>query len=283
MKKGMIFVGLVLVVAVLAVPAGAQDFFTIQASQDTTIYDDQPVNGACGAGGGQLANGSGPNLFAGYLEPFDDTKRALVAFDLSAIPEGATVVSAMLTLNVNRTVNAGPFDFSIHRLLSSWGEGPSNATTAGGGGGGGGAGDQAVAPDATWCERMFGSADWITPGGDFALPSDTITIDGPEPLGLGPATWGSTPEMVADVQGWVDDPGSNRGWIVLGTEILDPGGASPKRFDSREATDPAVRPTLVVGIEPIPVVAIPTLGQWGLLLMAGLLLGGGLWAVGRMR
>ena len=51
-------------------------------------------------------------------------------------------------------------------------------------------------------------------------------------------TWGSTAGMVADVQSWLDDPGSNFGWIILGDE----GTSLPtaKRFDSREtaATGP---------------------------------------------
>lgn len=284
MRKWMICAGLVLVIAVVVAPAGAQ-MLTVTASQDNTLYDDQGTLGACGAGGGQTSNGSGPNLFSGYIEPFNERKRAVVQFDLSSIPAGSTITSATLTLNVNRTVNAAAYDFAIHRLTASWGEGPSNATTAGGGGGGGGAGDQAVAPDATWCERMFNGPDWTAPGGDFvAVASDSININGPDPLGLGPATWGPTAAMVADVQGWVDDPASNFGWVVIGDETSVPTNqASTKRFDSREAVDPVVRPQLTVQYDGPPIQAIPTLSQWGLLLMAGLLLAGGAWFLSRTR
>jgi hypothetical protein len=49
--------------------------------------------------------------------------------------------------------------------------------------------------------------------------------------------------MVADLQAWLDDPAGNFGWLLLGSES---GGASAKRFDSRETGVPESRPTLVV-------------------------------------
>jgi hypothetical protein len=60
---------------------------------------------------------------------------------------------------------------------------------------------------------------------------------------LGAYTWGSTPKTVADVQSWLDDPATAFGWLVTGNEIdLN----TAKKFGSREAIDPALRPRLAV-------------------------------------
>jgi len=54
---------------------------------------------------------------------------------------------------------------------------------------------------------------------------------------IGVYTW-SAPQMVADVQFWLDDPtGSNFGWLVLGDESA---AATAKRFDTRESATPPV-------------------------------------------
>jgi hypothetical protein len=43
--------------------------------------------------------------------------------------------------------------------------------------------------------------------------------------------------MVADVQSWLNSPGSNFGWLVLGDESV---AGSAKRFDTRESASPPV-------------------------------------------
>jgi hypothetical protein len=48
--------------------------------------------------------------------------------------------------------------------------------------------------------------------------------------------------MVADVQGWLDTPANNHGWILIGPEDVQ----SAKRFGSRENSDVALRPALVL-------------------------------------
>ena len=44
-------------------------------------------------------------------------------------------------------------------------------------------------------------------------------------------TWGSTAQMVADVQSWLDTPATNFGWMLRGPES---GSSSVKKFGSRE-------------------------------------------------
>ena len=43
--------------------------------------------------------------------------------------------------------------------------------------------------------------------------------------------------MVADVQGWLDNPASNFGWLMLGDETAI---VTAKRFDTRESASPPV-------------------------------------------
>jgi len=56
--------------------------------------------------------------------------------------------------------------------------------------------------------------------------------------------------MVDDVQGWLDNPGSNYGWIILGNETQI---SSAKRFNTHEYATASERPTLTIEhYTPIP-------------------------------
>ena len=56
------------------------------------------------------------------------------------------------------------------------------------------------------------------------------------------ATWSSTAQMVADVQGWLNNPATNFGWVLKSDEIQDIG----IYIASSEATNLAHRPTLTI-------------------------------------
>ncbi len=206
------------------VAAGAESV-TIEASRDNTLYEtgDAP--------GDQLSNGSGDSLFAG-LTNAGSARRALVYFDVaSALPDGATIVGAEVTLTVTRTTS-GTQPTRIHRVLSDWGEEGSDAPQNEGGG------TSPEPGDATWMYAFFGTEQWDSPGGDFAPdPSAEASASGD-----GGVAWTSD-GLAADVQAWLDDPGSNFGWIVVGDES---GGSSTKRFGSRENGSAGARPTLTV-------------------------------------
>ncbi len=207
-----------------ALPAGAVSV-SLGASQDATLIDDPDA---------VRANGAGEYLFVGVTgQP--QARRTLIAFDIAGgIPAGATVLSAELTLEMSRTSN--PFfanAMALHRLTASWGEGASDPLLNEG------RGDDAVPGDATWAHRTFDDQRWDTPGGDF-VSSASATL---EVVRLGPYTWGPTDAMVADVQAWLDDPGSSHGWAIVGDEVERRG---VKRFDSRENADETARPVLTV-------------------------------------
>lgn len=164
-------------------------------------------------------------------------RRGLVRFDLGAIPDGYRVVSATLTLYESRSRD--DHDIGLHRLLAGWGEGGSN-------GGGVGTGAPAQAGDATWRWRDYGVAEWSTRGGDFvAEASATLRVGAQNAF----YTWESSPALVADVQGWLDDPTSSFGWMLIGRED---DAQVAKRFDSLQSGIAGQRPLLVVQALPVP-------------------------------
>jgi hypothetical protein len=123
----------------------------------------------------------------------------------------------------------------LHRVTNSWGEGGSHA------GGEEGGGITAQTGDATWAFRFFNTQRWTTPGGDFvAAPSATTNVST-----VGFYSW-SSPQLIADVQQWVDSPSQNFGWLIRGAESSS---GSAKRFDSRQNGTPANRPVLEITYE----------------------------------
>jgi hypothetical protein len=140
---------------------------------------------------------------------------------------------------------------ALHRLLAAWGEGPAN-------GGDAGVGAPAQAGDSTWSHRFWPGQPWAQRGGDFeAAASGTTQVSGwPAPV-----VWSSTPAMVADVQRWVDEPGTNHGWLMLGDE---PSSQNATRLASREIGDTLARPRLRVSwLLPLADAQVP-LPPWAL-------------------
>ncbi len=221
-------VAVAVTVAGLIGVAAAADVVQLEPVKDNTLFGTDTDN----------SSGAGTAVFSGRTGTLGDGARlrAVLAFDVSAaIPPGSTVTSASLTLHL---VQASPFgvkeSHTLHRILADWGEGTSRGI--------GGQGAPATPGDATWRHTYFPDEFWVTEGGDF-----DPTISGSQTVGvaLGPYTWGATPLMVADVQGWVDDPSLNFGWLLLGNEIDD---FTAKKFGSRE-TDVSLRPVLTVEFE----------------------------------
>jgi hypothetical protein len=204
-----------------APPVRAQESVTLGASKDNTLFEHPD---------GALSNGAGKHLFAGTTNT-GTKRRALLAFDVSAIPNGARIESASVTLNMSRTIS-GPHSVRLHRVTSDWGEGASAALGEEGGGA------PAAEGDATWLHTAYETELWQMPGGDFESGASTILSI----TGLGSYTW-NTGGLAADVQHWIDEPGTNFGWILIGNESAN---ASAKRFDSREHPTAANRPSLTI-------------------------------------
>jgi hypothetical protein len=194
---------------------------SVTSIRDNTLFED--VNG-------DTSNGAGPVLFAGN-NGRNLARRALLAFDVTTrVPAGATIDSVTLVLRVSNSPNDIPRQFTLHRIVGDWGEGTSEAT--------GGVGAPATNGDGTWLHTFYPDQLWSTPGGDFdGSPTASVLVGD-----VGTYTLRSS-AMAADVQGWLDQPSTNHGWLVRGEETLP---NTARRFESREAPVPADRPTLTI-------------------------------------
>ena len=203
---------------------------TLNPSKDNTMFSELTSNSDAG---GKLTSG---RTNVGNL------RRALFGFNVAGqLPAGAIVTSAQLTLNLNQTTATTDAGMSLYRLSQDWGEGTSDPL-----GNGGGAGVAATAGDATWAARFYDPTSptlWSTAGGSYnASPSSTATVG----TTAGQYLWTSA-LLATDVQGWVNTPATNFGWVLIGDEVNN---QSSRRFDSREGTA-NLRPALALNYNPV--------------------------------
>ena len=79
-----------------AVPSSSAQSMIIGSSKDNTLYE---------TSAGDKSNGIGTSMFTGNTNA-RLARRALIAFDLSVVPDGATINSVTLTLNMSKTSQA---------------------------------------------------------------------------------------------------------------------------------------------------------------------------------
>jgi len=229
MRKNLCSVSLVFLLFFTTSPAFGE-IVQLQPVKDNSMYENVPDN----------SNGAGKYLFMGKTGEDKgipaSLRRALLEFDLSAIPANAVIESVQVTFTINKvpSIGATPDSATLHRLLRDWGEGASNADGAEG------QGTAAQPGDATWNDAFFNTDSWVEAGGDFAATASAST-----PFGVGDPetmTFASTPDLVADVQGWVSAPANNFGWILRGDEVTI---QNARRMASRESPNDPV-PVLTV-------------------------------------
>jgi hypothetical protein len=227
--------------------AAADTLNILSSSKDTTIFQNNVNN----------SSGGSPGLFAG-TNGTGSPRRAPIEFDIASnVPAGATITAVQLTLTLGQVAGGGGgggggvanSTIELHKLLADWGEGtvqtvspPTDSL------GGLGQGAAAGAGDATWNARMFSSALWSTPGGDFTALVSGSTVVGTT-LNVG-YTWTSTPAMVSDVQGWLNSPSTNFGWMLKNADEVTP--TDFRTFYSREAATAAFHPQLQITFTPVP-------------------------------
>jgi len=230
--------------AVVTAAHGARaDFVTIGATHDASIFSGNPNN----------SNGAGPGLFAG-TDGVPQNLRSLIQFNVAGgVPAGSTITAVKLTLTLGLVAGAGETgtrSIELHRLTATWGEGTteSTATTITGTG----QGAPANSGDATWTDRFWSSttpAGWTSAGGDFVAAASAATDVG---IATGVAyNWLSTPALVADVQGWLDNPSTNDGWLIRNANET-PASRTYRAFWSREASNAALRPQLRIDFTAAP-------------------------------
>lgn len=206
------------------------------AAADTLVLTSVDDNTLIQTTGSAYSQGASYNLYAGRVGTNGEgtLRRGAIKFSLTAIPSGSTIQSVTLELYCSNAGSSTSFPIVLKRMTASWGEGSSFAF--------GGGGAPAESGDATWTHRFYPNVFWTTPGGDFvATVSATKNV-----TTAGWYTWASTSQLVADVQGWVNAPASNFGWLVQGNETTL---KSVKRFDTHEA-QPATQPKLTITYTP---------------------------------
>lgn len=191
----------------------AQTTTTLYATADTGVASVTTGLSNGGTYGFQNADGgSGAS---------NGTRRMFIQWDVSSIPSGATISSAIL--RVGGTDNPQNKSYSIYRLTESWreGNGGSNGAIV--------AGTGAVLYGANWAYRdMDPSVNtlWTTPGGTFE-PSATLTYTaGAAVTGqyykqsvygtLYPVTYKMNFDIAPMVQAWVDGTAANNG-VAIGS------------------------------------------------------------------
>src|SRR5688572_18460110 len=218
----------------VAASPGDRPGLGLAAARDNTLFESAT---------GELSSGMGPAVFAGGNATLN-TRRGLLYFDVAGqVPPGIIILHAELWLHVSSVPVVQSRAVSVHRLLASWGEGVSSSP--------GGGGAPAAPGDATWLHRFFPDSLWSSPGGDFAaVASASVAV--PD---TGMFVW-TGPDLVADIQSWINDPATEFGWMLRGEEGVT---QSVRRIDSREVLEPALRPLL--WLELIPAATEPL--SWG--------------------
>jgi hypothetical protein len=195
-------------------PASSLITLTIYASQDSYIDEDE-ANSNYGGCDTLTTNQNG-------LTPLG-SKRALLLFDLSGLPAGATIDSAELFLTKVSGSTTGVL-LNVHRVLQAWDEG---AGLCGGN-----------ATEVDWWTRTS-SFSWAANGGDYdtaVLASVTVSTDQEY-------SW-SSPALTALAAQWFTGSTPNHG-LILGSP--DNTGSDNQVFGARNNPAFADRPRLVVG------------------------------------
>ena len=232
-RRRLVALGVAAALGSLAANLASAGIVNINPSKDNTLYEYDPLDG-------DQSNALGFHFFAGETG-MNELRRGVLAFDIAGnVPPGSTITAVSLSVNMSRTPTNTAYVMELHKLLADWGEGTSIAP------GEEGDGAPATPNDATWRHRFFDTIFWSAQGGDFSA-----TVSASQMVGVvGQYTWSSA-QMVADVQGWLDNPASNFGWLMLGDETAI---ATAKRFDTRESASP---PMLTIEFTPAPRVAPP--------------------------
>jgi hypothetical protein len=168
----------------------------------------------------------------------------LIKFDFTSFPKNALIQSVAFNTEVNRVPDEPPANstFGLRRMLRPWGEGDKFADPNASPPEPPGHGRPATLGDATWLCAFFPTNEWSAPGGAEGLDFSSVESSFQFVVGLGPYRFESTPELVDDVQGWVNHPESNFGWMLLSNDEVTI--LTARRFASRE--DPDAHPTLEV-------------------------------------
>lgn len=168
--------------------------------------------------------GTGPHLWVGS----DATRRyrPIISWDLRAIPAGAPITSATMSLWQTGTLNVGPVTVRAYRVTRAWEEGAGYETCSGDG--------------VTWYDAAAG-VKWASQGGDF------------DPAGTSPVTHQADPPAgwdAFDVKGFVEQWSSgttpNLGILLKSDDESHIEGKDYPYISDDFTGEPGLRPKLLV-------------------------------------
>lgn len=173
--------------------------------------------------------------------------RMLLRFEITnAVPAGSVINSVTLQLvDVSGGGALSPSNFELHRMLVSWVEGNKGSSVNRNGA-------TATAGESTWFYRNYNSNFWTGGFGGGAGSDFSATVSGTKLINVPGQTntWANTLDLMADVQLWLDNPGSNFGWMLLSDG--QGSGGTARRFGTRESTDALQRPLLTIDFSAVP-------------------------------
>ena len=174
-----------------------------------------------------LNYGGSTNMFAAGRGLSGVVTRALIRWDLSAIPPGSTIVSAQMSLYSNYSYG-GSIVIDTHRVLKPWVEGTLNGQQR-----------QLDNPDSA-CGTEYGyGVPWDEAGASGAGDRETTVISSASGSGTGWYAW----DIREAVQKWVDGDWDNDGLIL---KARSESTLNLKYFVPSENQQAALRPQLVI-------------------------------------
>jgi uncharacterized protein (TIGR03790 family) len=221
---------------------------TVMPTAEVTVVLQQGLSGYAGARDTMISNyGSGYYADTNYggdasmtLFSNGDDERILVAFDVSAIPADATILSARMELYCSSISWAPGFPVRVYRLTHSWTEGAS-------------AKNGATYREYTYTDGATTTAgDWPASGGDYdqTVQAEVSTTD------IGSLEWINW-DISGLVQGWVNGMYANNGAL-----IFHHGDFGLYSFFTKEYTgDAALRPKLTISYFPANASGNPVYGD----------------------
>ena len=205
---------------------------TVNDSHSTTLDLTNAVdNQITGTGGADATwnRGSYENTAAGRGASSSILQRALLKFDLSAIPAGATIDSATLTLTCTGQSSTGSNTINAYKLLRAWSEGKESTYV--------------LNADSSWNYSDYSTA-WGTAGADNTTNDRSSSSMGSVAIGDACANQTHTISLdTATVSGWINAPVTNLGFILIGDESTND---SSKIFGSAENSTASYRPKLTI-------------------------------------
>jgi hypothetical protein len=223
------------VVSLLVSPLSAA-VLTIIADRETTLFANNPDN-----------NLGASDLVAGTTAG-SQKARSLLSFDVASnLPAGSVINSVTFQIGAIRQSNLNqPSSYELHLFFKTWSEGNGSGNT----------GSAASAGQTTWNSQFHGTTLWSTPGGQAGAEYLALASGFGSVINIEETIYqiDSTNHLVADVQGWLDNPLTNNGWIFLGTSEGIAGTA--RRFSSTEVPgigiSSSLTPRIIVDFTPVP-------------------------------